>query len=94
MPEHFLPLENDDVMTCLLPDANWLTFRIQRGTRFQHDIATIYNFETLSSKCFLSRNINPEIYKSQYKPLPKSNCWYKISAYKWQQTMDKPTKLG
>ena len=23
--------------------------------------------------------------------LPESNCWYKISAYKWQPTLDKPT---
>ena len=28
---------------------------------------------------FLSKNMNPQSYKSQYMVLPESNCWYKIS---------------
>ena len=43
---------------------------------------------------FLSKNMNPQSYKSQYMALPESNCWYKISAYKWQPTLDKPTILA
>ena len=38
--------------------------------------------------------MNTQCYKSQFKPLPESNCWYKIYAYKWQPTLDKPTTDG
>ena len=42
-------------------------------------------------RCFLLKTMNALSYKSQYKPVPESNCWQKISAYKWQLTLDKPT---
>ena len=43
---------------------------------------------------FLPKYMNPQSYKSQYMALPESNCWYKISAYIWQPTLDKPTSFS
>ena len=43
MSEHFLPLENDNVMTLSsLPNAAWLQFRIQSVNEFKVDKGTIY----------------------------------------------------
>ena len=67
MPEHFLPLENDN--------ANWLQLRIQSRGMMNFKLATINNFETsnskkLSVKKYKSTKMQKSIYiPSRFQPL-------------------------